>query len=194
MYKHSKTQRSSFRKTRREGRREKNLTNEQILLYIDCVWFIFWIYNWNGMYSDRHVDFSHAHAFVHEYCSNLLCWGARELCIASSSSGHNIEASAALNCLQFGSVFTQNCDEGNGSFTLLHMSRARWILLTVPKWVLHFLIPLIFLGSRHIKIHNVLTIPNKFTHCRDSELTGLSAPVCQGYHKTVCVWGWHSET
>lgn len=83
-------------------------------------------------------------------------------------------------------VYT-NCDEGNGSFTLLHMRGARWILLTVPKWVLHFLSLLTFRGGHQIKIHNVLTISNKFTHCRDTELTGLSAPMCQGYHKTVCL-------
>lgn len=28
-----------------------------------------------------------------------------------------------------------NCDGGNRSFTLLHMRRARWILLTVLKWI-----------------------------------------------------------
>lgn len=37
-----------------------------------------------------------------------------------------------------------NCDEGNQSFTLLHMRRARWILLTVLKWILHFLSPATF--------------------------------------------------
>lgn len=34
-----------------------------------------------------------------------------------------------------------NCDGGNRSFTQLHMRRARWILLTVLKWILHVLSP-----------------------------------------------------
>lgn len=37
-----------------------------------------------------------------------------------------------------------NCDGGNRSFTQLLMSRARWILLTVLKWILHFLSPVTF--------------------------------------------------
>lgn len=37
-----------------------------------------------------------------------------------------------------------NCDGGNRSFTLLHMRRASWILLTVLRWILHFLSPVTF--------------------------------------------------
>lgn len=44
-----------------------------------------------------------------------------------------------------------NCDGGNRSFTQLHMSRARWILLTALKWILHFLSPVTFREAATLK-------------------------------------------
>lgn len=99
--------------------------------------------HWIRKYSDNQIDFTRICACTRSVCTdffflNLQFYISVQMAVATQFwlTGSKMYTVRKHVCI--------NCDGGNRSFTLLHMRRASWILLTVLKWILHFLSPVTF--------------------------------------------------
>lgn len=82
-----------------------------------------------------------------------------------------------------------NCDGGNRSFTLLHMRRARWILLAVLKWILHFLSPVTFREAVTLKFPAFWQFQTNLHRlsCTAKAVSWLGCPHCVSRLSKDCI-------